>query len=869
MNFQYNYSNYTRDGFHQDQGVQHILTTQAGGTYFHGVAPTTGSVFINQPVIWPEYHGYRPQQNHGLLGNSTALPQFLPVTEIPVFHPIPLQGYQGTTLQDGAVAFNPQLQGPVMFVDAMGQQHVTSVTFHPQLQVPLVAMGGAGPQYGVPVPYAPHVQAPVMYVDANGQQHGTTVPINPQLQAPIMYVDANGQQHGTTVPINPQLQAPIMYVDANGQQHGTTVPINPQLQAPIMYVDANRQQHGTAVPFDPQLQAPFTLVDGRGLPHGTFMPSDPHTQAPLLVLDANGQQHGTAVPFDPQLQAPFVLVDSGGLPHGTSLQAPLMLMDATGLQHGTAVPLNPVPTPSEPVQLFDNPQLPSIEQLAAGPSSTGLMRPAPVVQLPVQQGQQTKAPVEVAVCGPRVVTSDLLKPLATTSRAVEEVKTAQAGQPKAKIEPQQPGTSGSKESLVVKPKSQDDTKKEQPHGVMEAAEAKPADKNTSTKQALTTAPVEAGKADANLPKKPKSSLHENADRPKEKKRKHKHDKGEKERKEKRRKKETSSTEKTTKSGEKEGSETDKKAGGLKAPKDESKAKHKDSSNKSKSKKAKEMQPAIILQPRSKLGERIMHSVQVFHKLGDKIEKVRPPKPTPEEAAKTSQSERPSSSGGQRGQPKIPYPVQPYRIPKRPSNMPERPGPSNVPDRPGPSNVSDCAPVRSDADQPRHPEHSQSRPPAPAPEIRAQRPTAPAHPRHPYVVPHFFKNHAHGSVGDYGDGERIMYLKPEHPGMFPLPLVNLVPLPPGAPRCFHCREYSATITAARRAEREAMKRDAKRQRDEAAKITRNGMDCSVLADQMHLPREPWPRKDNWLETELDEVWNLDECMLGPRDDLMLD
>ncbi|KAG5278822.1 hypothetical protein AALO_G00103120 [Alosa alosa] len=721
MNFQYNYSNYTRDGFHQDQGVQHILTTQAGGTYFHGVAPTTGSVFINQPVIWPEYHGYRPQQNHGLLGNSTALPQFLPVTEIPVFHPIPLQGYQGTTLQDGAVAFNPQLQGPVMFVDAMGQQHVTSVTFHPQLQVPLVAMGGAGPQYGVPVPYAPHVQAPVI----------------------------------------------------------------------------------------------------------------------------------------------------GGLPHGTSLQAPLMLMDATGLQHGTAVPLNPVPTPSEPVQLFDNPQLPSIEQLAAGPSSTGLMRPAPVVQLPVQQGQQTKAPVEVAVCGPRVVTSDLLKPLATTSRAVEEVKTAQAGQPKAKIEPQQPGTSGSKESLVVKPKSQDDTKKEQPHGVMEAAEAKPADKNTSTKQALTTAPVEAGKADANLPKKPKSSLHENADRPKEKKRKHKHDKGEKERKEKRRKKETSSTEKTTKSGEKEGSETDKKAGGLKAPKDESKAKHKDSSNKSKSKKAKEMQPAIILQPRSKLGERIMHSVQVFHKLGDKIEKVRPPKPTPEEAAKTSQSERPSSSGGQRGQPKIPYPVQPYRIPKRPSNMPERPGPSNVPDRPGPSNVSDCAPVRSDADQPRHPEHSQSRPPAPAPEIRAQRPTAPAHPRHPYVVPHFFKNHAHGSVGDYGDGERIMYLKPEHPGMFPLPLVNLVPLPPGAPRCFHCREYSATITAARRAEREAMKRDAKRQRDEAAKITRNGMDCSVLADQMHLPREPWPRKDNWLETELDEVWNLDECMLGPRDDLMLD
>ncbi|XP_048104531.1 uncharacterized protein LOC125297971 isoform X1 [Alosa alosa] len=732
MNFQYNFSNNTQDDFHQDQGVQHILSNQAGVTYFHGVAPTTRFGVINQPVIWPEYHSYQPQQNHGLLGNSTALPQFLPVTEIPVLHPIPppWEGYHGMTLQDG-VAFDPRLQGPVMFVDPRGQQHGTSVNFHPQLQAPLVAVGGVGPEYGVPVPYAPHVQTPIMYVDANGQQHGTTVP------------------------------------------------------------------------FDSQLQAPFMLVDRGGLPHGTSMLSDEY------------------------------------------LQAPLMPMDATDLQHRTAMLFNLVPAPIEPVELIDNPQLPSIEQLAAGPSSTGLMTPALMVKIPAP-----KKTTEVAMCAPSGVTTESLNPQATTSTVVAEAMQVQAGQSKAKIKPQQPGTSSSRESLVVKLKSQDDTKKQQLHGVMMDA-----DKNVF-KQALKADHVETGKAEANLPKTPKSSHPENADRHKDKNRKHKHDKGGKERKEKRHKNATSPTEKTNKSGdgEKEGPDTNKKIDSSKMPEDKSKAKHKDQS---KSKKAKET--PINMQPRSKLGERIMHSVQVFYKLGDKIEKVKPPKPKPE-AAKKSQSERPSSSGGQRGQPKIPYPVQSYRIPKVQS-------PSNAPERPGPSNVPDWASVRSHADQSRRPEHSQSRPSAP--EIRVQRLPAPARQRHRYEVPHFFKNHAYGSVGDYGDGERIVYLKPEYRGMFPITLVNLPPLPPGAPRRFHCREYSVTITAERRAEKEAMKREAKRERDEAAKITRSNMDCSVLADRKHLPHEPWPRKDNWWETGLDEVWKFDECLLGPRDDLMFD
>ncbi|XP_062392183.1 uncharacterized protein C2orf78-like [Sardina pilchardus] len=740
MNSQNNFSNYDEeDDYHQEQGVQHILTNQEGVTYFH--APTTGFGVTNQPVIWSEYHGYQPQQDHGLLGNSTALPQFLPVNEIPALHPIPPQGYHGMTLQNRAVAFDPRLQGPVMFVDPRGQQHGTSVTFHPQLQAPLVAMGVGGPQYGVPVSYAPHVQAPFMYIDANGQQHGT------------------------------------------------------------------------AVAFDPQLQAPFMLVDGGNLLHGTSMPSDEY------------------------------------------LQSPLMPMDVTGIQHGTAVLFNPVPAPIDPVELINYPQLPSIEQLAAGPSSSGLMRPAPMVQLPPQQSlQKTRAPSEEAVCAPSNVTTESLSPQATMSTVVAEAKQAQAEQSKVKIEQQQqPGTSGSEE-----PKSQDDTEKQQlPGATVEA------DENTFD-QVLKTAPVETGKAEANLPKTPKDSLPENADdRHQDKNRKQKPDKGEKERKEKRHKKATSPTEKTTKSGdgEEEGPDTNNKKDNSKMPEDKSKAKHKDSSKKPKSNKANET--PVSLQPRSELGERIMNSVQVFYKLGDKIEKVKPPKPNQEEAAKKSQSEHPSSSGtSQRGQPKIPYPVQPYRIPKVqiPSNMPERP-------RSRSSNVADRASVGSHADQSRRPAPTQRRPSAP--EIRAQMLPAPARQRHRHEVPHFFKNHAYGSVGDYGDGERIVYLRPEYPGMFPLPHANLRALPPGAPRRFHCRETSVPIPDDRRAEIEAMKREAKRLRDEAVMITRSGMDSSVLADRMHLPHEPWPREDVWWETGLDEVWQLDECILGPRDDLNLD
>ena len=36
----------------------------------------------------------------------------------------------------------------------------------------------------------------------------------------------------------------------------------------------------------------------------------------------------------------------------------------------------------------------------------------------------------------------------------------------------------------------------------------------------------------------------------------------------------------------------------------------------------------------------------------------------------------------------------------------------------------------------------------------------------------------------------------------------------------------------------MKREAQRQREEAARVTKNGLDCSVLADCIHLPIM-WP------------------------------
>lgn len=665
---------------------------------------------------------------------------------------MPPQVFHGMALQDGAMPFDTQLQGPVIFVDATGQQHGTSVTFHPQLQAPLVTMDGAGLQYGTPVPYSA------------------------------------------------------------------------QLQAPIMCVDAPRQQYITATPFSPQLQAPFMFVEGGGLLHGTTLPSDPYVQVPLVP------------------------------------------MDVTGLQPGTTFPLNPVTEPipvHEPVQFFGAPQLPSIQQLAAEPSSTGLMKPAEVVKLPAQQRQQeSKDPMEVAECAPSYETTETPRPQLTTSTMVaEKAMKVQGGQPKATTVLQVPDASSSKDSQVDNPNGLDDTMKKELHRAMEDTEVQLADKSASPKRAPKTASLQVGKADAKLPKKTKDRQPESNNKGKDKRKRRKNDKGEEEGKAKRLK-ETSPTEKSTKSGdsEKEGPDASEEAEGSMVTGEQSKAKHKDS-KKSSSKKAKDM--ATTLQPRSKLGERMMHSVKVFHKLGEKLEKVKAPKSSPEESAQTSQSELPSSSGGQREQPRIPFPVQPYRIPKvkRPSTVSDQPRSSNAPDQ---------APVLSDAQQPHHPAApSQSRPLAPGSDRKVWRPPTHAHHRHPHEVPHYYKNHAHGSVGNYGDGERIVYMKPEYPGMFPLPLICLPPLPPGAPRRFHCREYSVTITAERRAEREAMKREAQRNREEAAKITRGDVNCTVLADRKHLPHEPWPREDNWWETGLDEVWKYDECMEGLRDDLDID
>ena len=62
--------------------------------------------------------------------------------------------------------------------------------------------------------------------------------------------------------------------------------------------------------------------------------------------------------------------------------------------------------------------------------------------------------------------------------------------------------------------------------------------------------------------------------------------------------------------------------------------------------------------------------------------------------------------------------------------------------------------------------------------------------------------------------------------------------PGAPRGFHCKEASKPISPSQRQEREAVKREAQRQRMEGARITRNGKDCSVLSEREHLP-VLWP------------------------------
>ncbi|KAL2079464.1 hypothetical protein ACEWY4_025208 [Coilia grayii] len=685
MNFPNNCFNYTQEGFPQDQGVQQIFANQTGGTYFHGVAPTTGSGVINQPGFWPEYHGYQPHQHPGLLG-TTAQPQFLPLPEIQVLHPIPPQGYHGVTFQGGAVPFDPQLQGPLLFVDAEGQQHGISVASHPQLQAPLVAMDGTGPQYGVSVPYAPQMQAPIMYVDASG-------------------------------------------------------------------------------PFNPQLQGPIMLMDGPALPHGAPLAFDLH--APFVPVASTGLQRGTTRPLNPQA-APFV---------------------PTGLQHVSAVPSGPVP-------FTGNLQRPTIEELAAGPSSANPMRPAPVGNPPAQQCQQE----------PKASSSNMLGCVTTITSRPQMTKTTVADKPKkswdedlrAMIGCPMPSTSGSKESLAVKTKSRNDSKKRRLEGGTQDGVTKPADKRPCTKdQEPKTAPIELGKANTSLPKKAKEGAPERAGESKDKKRKRQHDADDNKRKEKRCKKAASPTEKST-------------------------------------------------------------------------------TPAQDEAAHTSQSDCPASTSGTKQQPMIPFTGQRYRIPKKPQKVPGnapvrcnaeqagRPAPSQhkPTHRPPDRRFQEAGPQRP---RPQQGQQQQGRPQQRRPPRSPQPQPRPKHYTNVNDMPHYYKDHSRGSVGNYGDGEVVVYLKPEYKGMFPLPLVNLPPLPPGAPRRFHCREYSNTITAERRAEREAMKRKAKLQREEEAKITGTGMDCSVLAERKHLPYAwPQPGQSSWWDTGLGDVEQIKECKHGARD-----
>ncbi|KAL2079463.1 hypothetical protein ACEWY4_025207 [Coilia grayii] len=759
-------------------GVQQIFANQTGGTYFHGVAPTTGSGVINQPGFWPEYHGYQPHQHPGLLG-TTAQPQFLPLPEIQVLHPITPQGYHGVTFQGGAVPFDPQLQGPLLFVDAEGQQHGISVASHPQLQAPLVAMDGTGPQYGVSVPYAPQMQAPIMYVDANGQQLVPSGPFNPQLQGPIM------------------------------------------------------------------------LMDGPALPHGAPLAFDLH--APFVPVASTGLQRGTTRPLNPQA-APFV---------------------PTGLQHVSAVPSGPVP-------FTGNLQRPTIEE---PPSSANPMRPAPVGNPPAQQCQQEPKASSSSMlgCVPSGGTTITSRPQATKTTVADKPKKSWDEDLRAMIGCPMPSTSGSKESLAVKTKSRNDSKKRRLEGGTQDGVAKPADKRACTEdQEPKTAPIELGKANTSLPKKAKEGAPERAGESKDKKRKRQHDADENKRKEKRCKKAASPTEKSTTSGNDENNKPDaaKKVGSSKVPKVKSKPENKDKaiSKKPNSKRPKEVPIQQSIQPRSRLGEQILHSVTVFHKLGDKVEKGRPPvsRPAKDEAAHTSQSDCPDSTSGTKQQPMIPFTGQRYRIPKKPQKVPGnapvrcnaeqagRPAPSQQKPthRPPDRRFQEAGPQRP---RPQQGHQQQGRPQQRRPPRSPQPQPRPKHYTNVNDMPHYYKDHSRGSVGNYGDGEVVVYLKPEYKGMFPLPLVNLPPLPPGAPRRFHCREYSNTITAERRAEREAMKRKAKLQREEEAKITGTGMDCSVLAERKHLPYAwPQPGQSSWWDTGLGDVEQIKECKHGARD-----
>ncbi|XP_063073060.1 serine/arginine repetitive matrix protein 1-like [Engraulis encrasicolus] len=282
MNFGNNSFNYNQEAFPQHQGVQQIFTNQAEDTSFHGFAPTTGSGVITQPGFWPEHHGYQPQQHSGLLGSATAQPQFLPVSEIQVLHPAPLLGHHGgVTIQGRAVPFDRQLQGSMVFVDALGHQHGTSVVSHPQLQAPLVTMGSNGLQYSASMAFtAPQMRPPVMYGVANGQQLGASGPfLTPQPRAPVMLIDGPALLHGAPVPVY-----------SAGLQHGNAVALNSQVP-PFVAVNSTHLQpvaymlQGSSapmqVPCNPQLPAIEQLSAG---------PSSANPTRPAPVVKHPSQQ---------------------------------------------------------------------------------------------------------------------------------------------------------------------------------------------------------------------------------------------------------------------------------------------------------------------------------------------------------------------------------------------------------------------------------------------------------------------------------------------------------------------------------------------------------------------------------------------------
>ncbi|XP_063063659.1 uncharacterized protein LOC134456199 [Engraulis encrasicolus] len=255
MNFGNNCFNYICEAFPQHQGVQEIFTNLAESTSINGLAPTTGSGVITQPGVWPEYHGYQPKQHSGLLGCTTALPQLLPVPEMQVLHPVHPQGFHGeVTLQGRAVPFDRRLQGSMVFVNAVGHQHGTSVASHPLLQVSLATMDGTDLQYSTsPAFTAPQMHAPVMRVVANGQQLGASGPfLTPQPQAPVMLIDGRALLHGAPVPVY-----------STGLQHGNAVALNSQL-ASFVAINTTHLQH--VAPMPQESSAPMQVACNTQLP---------------------------------------------------------------------------------------------------------------------------------------------------------------------------------------------------------------------------------------------------------------------------------------------------------------------------------------------------------------------------------------------------------------------------------------------------------------------------------------------------------------------------------------------------------------------------------------------------------------------------